>query len=127
MPILTETGASVPDESDRPTKPGMYLVTLHGRTKLDEQMDGWGTAGPFIGPLKYFHTTYVTTIRIMFESEEDEALYFSDVAFPDPQELTLDRDMLLYNGVLYGDWTVFVAKPHDCVLPPDTFRQVLRP
>lgn len=126
MPILTETGATAPDECDLPTKPGMYLATLHGRANLDEQVHGWGTAGPLIGPLEYFHTTYVTTMRMMFESEEDEALYFSDVVFPNPHELTLHRDMLVYNGVFYGDWTVFVARPDQCVLPADTFRQVIR-
>lgn len=50
----------------KPTVPGMYLKLLHGRAVADEEMDNWGPDGPWIGPLKWFHCTYLSDIGIGF-------------------------------------------------------------
>jgi hypothetical protein len=129
MPILTETGATVLAEDDRPKRPGLYLAVLHGRSTVASQMNGWGSAGPLLGPLEYVHTTYSVTIRIKFVSKKVEAAFFEDPAFPEPQDLTVSKGMLLYNGMYYGDWTVLYVPAEDCEdfqLPCDTFRSVAR-
>ena len=73
-------------------------------------------------------TAYAVSLNLQFKSAEDEAVFFTKVAFPSPHSLCLDEDMLPYNGVLYGDWTLFVAEPEECEpeLPEDTFRKVAR-
>lgn len=126
MPITTETGFSVPADNERPYKPGLYLSAFHGRSHAKQAMDSWGSAGPLFGPLISCHTTYATSLGLRFESEEDEARFFSDVEFPDQHYMRLEDDMLFYNGVRYGDWLAFVAKPEDCELPLDLFRGVIR-
>lgn len=126
MSIKTETGDTVPCDLDRPTRPGLYLSIFHGRESIEQQMDDWGSPGPLFGPLEFCHTTYANLIRIQFESASDEARLFCNVEFPDPQHLLLDHDLLLYNGVYYGDWSLFVLRPDECELPCDTFRPVAR-
>ena len=44
----------------------MYLKLLYGRDMADEEMDDWGPDGPWIGPLNYFHCTYLSDIGIGF-------------------------------------------------------------
>jgi hypothetical protein len=126
MPVLSETGENVPGELDHPTKPGLYLAAYHGRESVDRQMDDWGSSGPLFGPLISCHTTYARLIRLQFESASDEARLFRAIEFPHPQHLRLEQDLILYNGVYYGDWSLFVAGPDDCDLPADTFRQAAR-
>ena len=50
----------------KPTVPGMYLKLLHGRSMADEVLDDWGPDGPWIGPLQWFHCTYLSDIGIRF-------------------------------------------------------------
>lgn len=126
MPITTETGFNVPADNESPYKPGLYLAAFHGRSYAKQAMHDWGSAGPLFGPLISCHTTYATSLGLRFESAEDEALFFSYVEFPDQHYMWLEDDMLFYNGIHYGDWLAFVAKPEDCELPPDTFREVIR-
>jgi len=72
----------------------LYLRLFHGRTDPSQDMDGWGTDGPVFGPHEFVHTTYVTTVKL---------------GNPDGNcgELFMYEDMLYYDGVYYGDWTVF--------------------
>lgn len=70
-----------------PSEPGTYLKLLHGRETPDEEMDDWGPDGPWIGPLEWFHCTYMTfislgfvdgyTVECMTQNETPVARYFS--------------------------------------------------
>lgn len=113
-----------PIYGDAPAKPGMYLGLLHGRDHPNAQMDGWGFNGPLIGPLRWYHTTYLHDIKIEFESDVDAALYF-DHAYASA-ELGTHGDLLILDDKYYGDWTVFYVPLEDCKRPVDTFRRTER-
>lgn len=115
---------TLPQYGKRPPKPGLYLGLLHGRHAPNEQMDGWGFAGPAIGPLKWCHTTYACDIKIEFESAEDAALYFGQDHIN--CDIEVDDDMIVFDGKYYGDWTVFYVEPEDCARPVDSFRPTPR-
>lgn len=93
------TGATYNTDSVDQLKPGVYLGLFHGRKTPDEQLDGWGENGPVIGPLAYVHTTYLTHIR------------FCPVGEDDPTDLNIIEDMVEFDGMYYGDWTVFFHNP----------------
>lgn len=86
----------------KPTILGMYLKLLHGRAVVDEQMDDWGTDGPWIGPLKWFHCTYLSDIGIGFAEGEEltSQSYSIDTASP----IYLYQEMIYYDGMYYGSW-----------------------
>ncbi|MFM8609071.1 MAG: hypothetical protein ACKOCJ_01220 [Burkholderiaceae bacterium] len=107
----------------RPHKPGLYLGLFHGRDDPKARMDDWGDDGPAIGPLRWCHTTYASTLRINFVDAADAALYFGDDF---DGEVPMHEDMLMYEGRYYGDWTVYWVAPDECANPDDTFRQTSR-
>lgn len=39
---------------------------------------------------------------------------------------SFDGNLLVFNDLYYGDWTVYCVKPEDCERPTDTFRQTTR-
>lgn len=84
----------------RPTKPGVYLYLMHGRKDPEQDMDDWGLEGPYIGPLRNMHTTYASTLHLKFaDGKETGPLY--------PEVMCIADDMLYWDGVYYGDWSVF--------------------
>jgi hypothetical protein len=86
----------------KPTIPGMYLKLLHGRKIVDQEMDDWGDDGPWIGPLEWFHCTYLTDIGMGFVGgEELSPMQLSD-DFPSPMHLY--EGLFYYDGMYYGDW-----------------------
>ena len=108
----------------RPTKPGLYLGLFHGRDTPDQAMHGWGFDGPTIGPLRYFHTTYASSVHVEFVSPTDAQLFTGkhDMLM----DLEVNGDLLCFDGKLYGDWTVYMVTPEECFRPPDTFRKANR-
>lgn len=72
----------------------LYLRLFHGRTNSAQEMDDWGSNGPVFGPLHYVHTTYASCIKLGSKNGTDGMLFLFD-------------DMIYYNGVFYGDWSVF--------------------
>jgi hypothetical protein len=85
-----------------PTVAGLYLKLLHGRKTVDEPMDDWGADGPWIGPLKWFHCTYMTDIGIGFVDGEEIGPSRPIEYLPAPIHF---RDGLMYfSGMYYGDW-----------------------
>jgi hypothetical protein len=68
----------------------VYLKLFHGRSPKDEDLQDWGSEGPIFGPFPYFHTTYATEIK-----------------FGEYNILNIDDDMVYYDGVWYGDWSVY--------------------
>ena len=73
----------------------LYIRLFHGRTDLNQDMDDWGSDGPVFGPYEFVHTTYATCVKLgKPDSDCDELFAF--------------EDLLYYDGVCYGDWSVFV-------------------
>jgi hypothetical protein len=72
----------------------MYFELFHGRKYPEEQLDDWGPEGPaFL--VESVHVTYGGPPRILLEGAED----WTDLCMVD--------DMIYYDGMYYGDWSVF--------------------
>ena len=41
-------------------------------------------------------------------------------------EMTVNGDLLVFDGMYFGDWTVYYVKPENCARPADTFRETTR-
>lgn len=68
----------------------IYIELFHGRTDPEQCLDDWGTEGPILGPFKFCHITYLSG-----------CLKFGD-------DLTLNcyKDLVYYDGVFYGDFSI---------------------
>ncbi len=91
----------------RPQIPGLYLKLLHGRTLIDLELEDWGEDGPWIGPLEWFHCTYMATLCIGFargEVFESSTGTISEV----PSPMYICQQMIYYEGSYYGDWELQV-------------------
>lgn len=76
----------------------VYLELFHGRSSIGEELGDWGSEGPILGPLTYVHITYATDLKL----ETVDGLE-GDLRLAGEGEL----DLLYYDGVCYGDWSVF--------------------
>lgn len=85
-----------------PSNSGMYLKLTHGRASIDEVLSGWGCDGPWIGPLEWFHCTYLTDIGIGFRNGQQLTSMSQSIDYPTAIYLT--KGLLYYDGVYYGDW-----------------------
>ncbi|PKP99097.1 MAG: hypothetical protein CVT74_08935 [Alphaproteobacteria bacterium HGW-Alphaproteobacteria-13] len=104
-----------------PEATGLYLHLYHGRKDPDEDLEDWGSDGPVIGPLAYVHTTYMCDIKFAAAPDVMDRFFpavmadwrergLSNVAGPQCDwRLTIFNDYVEYDGVYYGDWTVFAA------------------
>lgn len=119
-----ESERSWPEYGSKPAKPGLYLGLFHGRRHSREQMDDWGSNGPAIGPLRWCHTTYAFDIKVEFEEPADAIAYFGKEE--SQFELKIDGDLLVFDDMYYGDWTVYYVGPDDCERPRDAFRETRR-
>lgn len=72
----------------------VYINLYHGRTDPDVDIDDWGMVGPTLGPFDYVTTTYLHNIRA--SANNNFNIYTFDT----------EKDMLLYDGVYYGDWSI---------------------
>jgi len=86
----------------------VYIRLFHGRTDPEQQMDDWGSDGPVFGPYEFAHTTYSYHVKC---GKKDGGC----------DEIFCFEDMLFYDGVYYGDWTVFGAE----ILEEDRFHLTL--
>jgi len=73
----------------------LYIRLFHGRTDPDQNMDDWGTDGPVFGPYKFVHTTYSHFLKLGKSDHLIDELYVHK------------EDLIYYDGVYYGDWSVF--------------------
>ncbi len=87
---------------ENPPRPGMYLKLLHGRRSVREGMDNWGPDGPWIGPLKWFHCAYLSSIGIGFEDGGEIAPMTNGGDLPSP--MFFFEGLLYFKGMYYGDW-----------------------
>jgi len=72
----------------------LYIRLFHGRTDPDQDMDDWGSDVPIFGPYEFAHTTYGHLLKF---GKPDGLL----------DELYVNReDLVYYDGVYYGDWSV---------------------
>ena len=74
-----------------------YLRLFHGRNDPDQNMEDWGEDGPVFGPLEFVHTTYSFHLKLGLSDDNCYELYCFE-------------DMLYYDGVYYGDWSVFTEE-----------------
>lgn len=82
--------------------PGLYLKLLHGRMTPYEQLDTWGPDGPWIGPLRWVHVTYMSGVNLCFtDGKELVATSMEHEGFG------VFDDLLFYDGVYYGDWEIY--------------------
>ena len=88
--------------SSYPTIPGMYLKLLHGRTFVGQELNNWGEDGPWIGPLEWFHCTYLSDIGIGFVGGDELSPMQFDDDYPSPMHLY--KSFIYYDGMYYGDW-----------------------
>jgi hypothetical protein len=70
------------------------LQLFHGQRSPDEDMDNWGTQGP-VFLVDYVHVTYRCDIKLGIPEPAGDG----DLRFVD--------DLVFYDGVYYGDWSVF--------------------
>ena len=75
----------------------LYIRLFHGRTDPDQDMDDWGSDGPVFGPYEFSHTTYAWDIKLGKSDGHCD-------------ELFVNEDMVYYDGVYYGDWSIFDAQ-----------------
>ena len=74
----------------------MFLELFHGRPDPSQEMDDWGEPGPIFACPNYVHTTYACDIKL----GEIGGQYC---------DLKISQDGLVYyDGMWYGDWSVFV-------------------
>lgn len=85
-----------------PPAPGMYLKLLHGRTAIDETMNDWGPDGPWIGPLRWFHCSYLNWISMGFVDGQEFVSSCSADNLPAP--IYFLAEMIYFDGMYYGDW-----------------------
>ena len=78
---------------------GVYIELFHGRADPEQDLDDWGEPGPIFGPYKFARTTYGWHLKF---GANGDALH----------QLSVPDDMVYYDGLWYGDWSVF---------PPSTF------
>tara|TARA_R110000868_G_scaffold188768_3_gene431538 strand:+ start:6327 stop:6632 length:306 start_codon:yes stop_codon:yes gene_type:complete len=92
----------------------MYLALFHGRDSKTEDMNDWGFSGPLIGPLRYFHTTYNSNVKLAFSQSagplaalERARLYSVEHGSEDVIIFRTDEGLMPFGDKFYGDWTVF--------------------
>jgi hypothetical protein len=73
----------------------LYLRLFHGRKDPAQEMDDWGSDGPIFGPYLFAHTTYQCHLKLGRSDGGCDELYI------------VATDLLYYDGVYYGDWSVF--------------------
>ncbi|MBE0534786.1 MAG: hypothetical protein IH624_03890 [Phycisphaerae bacterium] len=75
----------------------LYLRLFHGRKDPAQEMDDWGADGPIFGPYRFIHTTYGAHVTLGLDNGEMHDLYTVE-------------SMIYYDGVYYGDWSVFTEE-----------------
>jgi len=72
----------------------LYIKLFHGRKEPSQDMDDWGSDGPIFGPYHFIHTVYASRLYLGHHHHQSH-------------ELEMYDDMIGYDGIYYGDWSVF--------------------
>lgn len=103
----------------------LYLHLYHGRKHPEENIEDWGSEGPTIGPLAFVQATYLSDVKFAAAPEVMDRFFpaviaewrkrgFCNAAGPLCHwQFTIVDDLIEYDGVYYGDWTVFQATPSE--------------
>lgn len=91
------------------SNPQIVLHLFHGRPKVDQHIDYWGTDGPRL-LVDYVHITYMATMGI--GTAEDNDIFF------------FDDGLFYYDGVYYGDFDIEADIKHAV---PFDFSKARRP
>ena len=94
----------------------MILKLFHGRRTKNEELDGWGFAGPELKDVQWFHTTYGSDLKMSFKSLEarDAAIeatgwkYWRDDL---DIQIPLVEDMIQTKDGYFGDWSAYDPDP----------------
>jgi hypothetical protein len=91
--VQVETEQLEPEQLELTTsvQPKVLLRLFNGRRTLAENLSDWGMNGPVFGPFSCVHQTYRADIKT-----DEGVLYYVG-------------DCIYYDGVFYGDWSVFPA------------------
>ena len=89
---------SIDTVTPNPPQASVYLCLFNGRTDPDEKLDDWGSIGPVLGPFDYCHTTYSCDIKVAGDADSNGK--------PFEDSFYMYGDLLYYDGVYYGDWSV---------------------
>lgn len=76
----------------------LHLELFHGRENPRQEMDDWGEPGPIFECRDYVHTTYAQDIKLGGTEEQSGYLIIGD------------GGLVYYDGMWYGDWSVFSAE-----------------
>jgi hypothetical protein len=90
------------NDSKRAKPMPAYIELFHGRTDPKEELEDWGHPGPIFGPLQFVHTTYARDIKFNYADESRRGGW-----------LNVTEDLVYYDGVYYGDWSVFTELRDD--------------
>lgn len=77
---------------------GVYLELYHGRKPRNQELNDWGSQGPIFGPMDFVTMTYACHIRLISRDGAHE------------WDIWMDKDLVFYDGVWYGDWAVMDTK-----------------
>ncbi len=72
------------------------IELFHRRSSPDEQLEDWGTQGP-VFLVDYVHVTYLGSLKLGIPHPAGDG------------DLRVVEDLVYYDGVYYGDWSVFPA------------------
>lgn len=73
----------------------LYLGFFHGRKHPKEDLSGWGSDGPILGPITEVFYKSIKDVTVTFENRKKIKLNFID-------------GLVEFDGVYYGDWTFYV-------------------
>jgi hypothetical protein len=107
----TPCQCSLVREYPAPTKPGLYLMLMHGFPEdgaYSAVRLNWGIDGPIIGPLSSVHSTY-GNLRIFFCDKEPNGE-------SEERGLPMRNSLIVYDNICYGDWEVFYMNEEDISL-----------
>jgi len=94
------------NRASQPTIPGkLYLHLYHGRKAPSSDLENWGEDGPWIGPLKGTHITYLSTIGLVFEDG-----YETGPCSIKSDEFGFHEDLLFFDSMYYGDFDITIAE-----------------
>ena len=109
---------AVSPESAMPASPSVYLRLFHGQRDPDEDLEEWGSEGPVIGPFAFVQVTYMCDVKFAASPEVMERFFPDVMSGWRARDLANARgplcdwrfdvqgDLILYDGVYYGDWSI---------------------
>lgn len=80
----------------------MYVRFYHGRKTVEEQLDGWGTEGPVIGPVSVSWTYGKLRLDMEYLVMREDLIYFQGVYYGD-FEILDDNSLMIQEALKNGE------------------------